>query len=407
MFIFYVAIPHTITHTGSTLIAPDLRKMSGTEGNHDDHVLFGAETDDEDEDNKMDHEVEDPGDEEEPAPSVPVQVTHPRTDLAKSKIFKKMLEQSKRRIKTGGQTNEEKAVASWCAKEEESIPVPRPTKKRPRIENKSKYCTSAILVKEDDLEKRADGSKHEGHKIVRDIHVKQTRFFPFFTDAAHGPQGFYSVPTDLVCVWCTEQFDTVPVPLPVSYSKSRDAFRVGGQYCSTQCMMAKAGQCNLRPVAAHMLKSVYKIPFAKTEFYEPAPSPMLLKKFGGVMTIEMFRNTLSIPNIRHREINLPFIPLSAGIEEIQNVRSTIYEYGDEDKVQRVVNAKFNQCRPIHLSTLVSSKMQKTKFASLPTLQEQIIQSERKLRLQREPDTVQKKKRTLKDFMSLRSRDEEK
>ena len=383
--------------------------MSGKEGNHDDHVLFGAETDDEDEDNKMDHEVDDPVDEEEETPpSAPAPVSHPRTDIAKSKIFKKMLEQSKRKI-SNGQTNSEKAaVASWCSKEDENISAPRPTKKkRARAESKTLYCADAILVKEDDLEKRGAKGKHEGHKIVRDIHVKQTRFFPFFTDAAHGPKGFYSVPTDLVCIWCTEQFDTVPIPLPASYSKSRDAFRVGGQYCSTQCMMAKAGQRNLRPVASHMLKSVYKIPFAKTEFYKAAPSPMLLKKFGGVMTIEMFRNTLSIPNIHHREINLPFIPLSAGIEEIQNVRSTIYEYGDEEKVQRVVNARFNQCRPIHLSALVSSKMQTTKFASLPTLQEQIHQSERKLRLQREPHTAQKKKRTLKDFMSLRSKDEEK
>lgn len=382
--------------------------MSGMEGDHDDHVLFGAETDDEDEDNKMDHEVDDPVDEEEVDPSALQPVSsHPRTDMVRSKIFKKILEQSKK-IGNMKRSSKKLAQASWCAKEEELTPPRKtPPKKRFKLNDKAEYCAEAILVKENDLENRQGGESKEGHKIVRDIHVKQTRFFPFFTDSAHGAKEFYSVPTKLACIWCTEQFDTVPIPLPFSYSKSREAFRVGGQYCSTQCMIAKAGEKGLRPVASHMLKSVYKIPFGKKEFYEPAPSPLLLEKFGGVMTIEMFRNTLSIPNICHREIMLPFIPLSAGIEEIQSIKSTIYEYGDEDKVQRVVNARFNQSRPIHLSNLMPSKMQKTKFASLPTLQEQISQSERKLRLQREPSTVQKKKRTLKDFMNLKSRDEEK
>ena len=381
--------------------------MSGTEGNHDDHVLFGAETDDEDEDNKMDHEVDDPGDEEEVEPLVPEPVSsHPRTELP-SKVFKKMLEQSKK-IGDMKRSSTKLARASWCAKDEDLAPSKqkRP-KKRIRVNDKAEYCAEAILVKENDLENRGGDENKEGHKIVRDIHVKQTRFFPFFTDSAHGAKEFYSRCTKLACIWCTEQFDTVPFPLPFSYSKARDAFRVGGQYCSTQCMMAKAGVNGLRPVASHMLKSVYKIPFGKKQFYEPAPSPMLLEKFGGVMTIEMFRNTLSIPNIHHREIMLPFIPLSAGIEEIQSIKSTIYEYGDEDKVQRVVNARFNQSMPIHTHTLMPSKMQKTKFASLPTLQEQIHQSERKLRLQREPTIALKKKRTLKDFMNLRSKDEEK
>lgn len=381
-----------------------------SEESEHDRVLFGQETDDEDEDNKADHEVEDPGDEDDPEEEG--DQNDEISDEPKLKKFKpdppnkrilKLMDQAKKTGKMIKAAHESGKVAYDDRKSDKRIKKTKLPPSRPKflLGAQPSFGTEAILVNDDDLKKRVV-EKGKEHKIQREIGVKQTRYLPFFTNSSRDVDGFYKKGTHLACIWCTEAFDTIPIPMAYSYSRSKEVFTVGGQYCSFQCMIAKAMQERRKPICAHMMKSVYKIPFAAQEFYRPAPDPMLLDKFGGPMTIDEFRGTLEIPNIKHRKIQLPFIPLSAGLEEIQSMTSTIYEYGDEEKVKRVVKASIIHSNPIHHTNVGQGKVQKAKFAHMPTLQEQILQSERKLRLQRKPeeDTKKKKKRTLRDFMSI-------
>lgn len=385
--------------------------MSSTLDNDHERVLFGQETDDEDEDNKADHEVDDPDSdneeekEDEKEDDVDEEPKQKKPKLEPNKRILKLIEQSR---KTGDMIrnvhNTSKESYNGLKKSEKNTKKRPETVKRPKLfmPPKTNFCSEPILVKLDDLKNRKPEKGRE-YKIKRDIGVKQTRFLPFFMKASVDIEEFYRTPTDLACIWCTETFDDPPIPLAYSYSRSRDAFVVGGQYCSFQCMLAQAKRLGRRPVCCHMMKSVYKIPFAKTSMYNEAPCNLLLKKFGGAMTTEQFRATSEMVDVKHRRIQLPFIPLSAGMEEVQHMTSTIYDYGDEEKVLRVVSATITQSRPIPVDNLVPNKVQRTKFAQMPTLQEQISQSERKLRLQRKPDDVKKKKRTLRDFMSISSK----
>lgn len=376
-----------------------------------DRVLFGQETDDEDEDNKDDHEVEDEEDEgdednrddhevedkEEEISEEPKNKKAKTKAAAPNKRVLKLIEQTKKSGKLIRSADKIGKASFDARKADKRVKKGVPVRPKLFLPKETPFGSDPILVHEDDIKKRVEKGKE--YKIKREIGIKQTRFFPFFMDAGRNVDEFYRNNTDLSCIWCTEPFDDIPIPMAYSYSRSRDAFRVGGQYCSIQCMLAKASEERLKPVCCHMLKSVYNVPFKTILETGVAPSPLLLKKFGGPMTIEEFRCTSELPNVSHRKITLPFIPLSAGLEEVQTMKSTIYEYGDEERVKRIVSASIVQVNPIPVSNM-SSKVQKTKFAQMPTLQEQISQSERRLRLQRKPETSKKKKRTLRDFMNI-------
>lgn len=372
----------------------------------DDNVLFGPETDDEDEQNKMDHEVDDvDDDEEEEEESVGNErarpAKRPRSELNKNKILKKMLESAQ---KTGKQVESrfQTGQRSWCEKQE---PLePRVSKKKKiKLPNRIEHCTEAILVNDDDLEKRE--KRADECKIKREIGVRETRFYPFYTGACSNTQEFYSNRTDLACMWCTEAFDCVPIAKPHAYSNSKGAFYVGGQFCSFQCLLADAKVRGKRPLACHMMKSVYGISFKEMMQIRDAPSPLVLEKFGGVMSIKAYRETCKLKKSKIKTLALPFIPFCAGMEEVTSMTTTIYEYGNEERVKRVVNASIVMSQPIPISHQRSSglSMQRTKLAQMPTLKQQIAQAENTLRLERSAATKAKGKgkKTLMDFMKIK------
>jgi hypothetical protein len=265
-----------------------------------------------------------------------------------------------------------------------------------------KSMRDPIHIAEDDMDKRVENV--DECKIERNIWVKRTRYFPFNVKANHDLKLFYTTPTSLCCMWCTEQINRIPIPMPMSFSKPLNAFYVFGQYCSCQCMIAKADTEGKRPMARHMLGTAYGVPYATP--INPAPSPYVMQKYGGSMTNEQYRATFLSAKLKTSLIRLPFVPFAAGIEEIEKIKTVIYEYGDESKVARVVNASLVISRPSAIQTSNPRKMQRSKFSKLPTIEEQIAQSERKLRLERQDagltDSNKPKPRTLKDFMRVKA-----
>jgi hypothetical protein len=348
-----------------------------------------------------------PESDEEEAPQPKRRPTRPKKKK-KNPFITKLTKQ----VKDLGETNRkiEAAVRAQRRYEldhpEEELPD-RPTtvRKRKRMENEVRATMqNPILVREDDIERRAAQDPTLA-KIERNIWVKRTRYYPYNVACNRDVRGFYTTKTDLCCMWCTLPINDVPVPLPVKFSKSQDGFYVSGQYCSISCMFAEANRKKLRPCAAFFLARVYGIRYDSME-YQPAPSPHILTKFGGPMTPEAYRNTLYTKGLMFSETCLPFIPFAAGIEEVERVRTVIYEYGDEEKINRVVNSNIVVSRPAPIENSNARKMQVSKFSKMPTLEEQIAQSERKLRLQMQETGMEedkkKKPRTLRDFMNIKS-----
>jgi hypothetical protein len=136
--------------------------------------------------------------------------------------------------------------------------------------------------------------------------------------------------TDISCWWCCHSFTGVPIGLPISKGKTK--YRVRGVFCSFPCLVAYDEDTKVvgRKYSKHLINALYKnltgiqivgdhlLNYKKyleesflqieasddqKEKYaeklselvqgslEPAPPRCTLKKFGGVLTIEEFRNS--------------------------------------------------------------------------------------------------------------------
>lgn len=137
---------------------------------------------------------------------------------------------------------------------------------------------------------------------------------------------FYSKPTDLACLWCTEPFQTLPVPKAIRYKQANAKFyfTVTGQYCSPSCALADT-EPREQMVTEFMFRVVYGVGrriqgTREMALIVRAPPRESLAKFGGFYTIEQFRATCSA-GIVTTPIALPFLPQFAGMHEIERIKA--------------------------------------------------------------------------------------
>lgn len=109
-------------------------------------------------------------------------------------------------------------------------------------------------------------------------------------------ESHYNSPTDILCWYCCHSFDTLPVPLPYSYKKVNgvNTYVINGNFCSFNCAKTYNLQCTKSSVDKHnvctMLTSLQKSIFGCIKPIQKAQQRELLQAFGGVLTIEEFRN---------------------------------------------------------------------------------------------------------------------
>ena len=295
---------------------------------------------------------------------------------------------------------------------EENEIKPRVTKKKKRLRDERVADALHEEIGFDDdigtMEHRIKKSKKEEFKIDRTVFLSKTRFVPFgtptfFKDTCE----FYSNKTDLCCLWCTEKFTNLPIPFPYKYKqRGRDdfIFHVNGQYCSPSCMLAKMKTVRRSlDMGRLMLKKIYGINISID--IPVAPPIESLKKFGGKYTIKEFRATGG-SGIKTAPVQPPFVPFSAGITEIERTQTVISELGGKELACRRISIKtggvysnhtpFNNTRP--------EKQQRGKFASAPSIKDQISLSDQRLRLQRNDIGQTKKKSDIMKFMKFKKKD---
>lgn len=261
------------------------------------------------------------------------------------------------------------------------------------------------------LEHRIINSKKQEFKIERTLFLKRTRYIPFGSeDFYRKTVKFYSEPTDLCCQWCTEPFQTLPIPIPVRHRQNpqnRDdfLFHVTGQFCSPSCMLAKMkAQGRVLAMGRLLLKKLYGLDI-KLDI-PCAPDPLSLKKFGGMYTIDQFRATGG-SGITSLVIKPPLIPVSIGITEIEKTETVVTEIGGKELARRRISVRGGGMAGTNAMTPFSNpskkRMQKGKFSTAPTIEEQIDASDRKLRLQMndEAKNSRKKRANIMNFMKLK------
>ena len=128
-------------------------------------------------------------------------------------------------------------------------------------------------------------------------------------------------PTKVVssCLWCCHNFDNIPISLPYKYQNN--IFYVSGFFCSYNC--AASYSFNKKDTKIWdrysllnlMYKKINKCNFIKIPL---APSKEILKKFGGYMNINEYRNNLTYQEKNINIIQQPLISIISKSEEIVN-----------------------------------------------------------------------------------------
>lgn len=103
---------------------------------------------------------------------------------------------------------------------------------------------------------------------------------------------------DISCFWCTECFTGQPIVIPEREEKG--TYKVYGNFCCPECAVSFLLNETLDPhVRWERMALLHRL---YSEWYEgriyPAPPRESLKKFGGPMNIEQFRNTLHNKTVR-------------------------------------------------------------------------------------------------------------
>lgn len=103
---------------------------------------------------------------------------------------------------------------------------------------------------------------------------------------------------DIACFWCTEPFEYQPIVIPEREEKG--IYKVYGNFCCPECALAYLLEENIDPHVRWermaLLHRLYSELYTTRIF--PAPSRQSLKKFGGPMNVDQYRNTIRNKNVR-------------------------------------------------------------------------------------------------------------
>lgn len=124
------------------------------------------------------------------------------------------------------------------------------------------------------------------------------------------------------CWWDKLPFTTPSVEMPENYYNG--SFSCIGKYCSWECMMAYNIDINDENISKRtaLIYYMYKLTYNKDTIIKPASSWKILTNFGGPVSIEKFRENLTLNNIDYNYIKPPMISRISYVEKIP-IKQTI------------------------------------------------------------------------------------
>ena len=123
--------------------------------------------------------------------------------------------------------------------------------------------------------------------------------------------------TNIACWWCTHNFDTQPLFMPDHYKNN--FYYVFGNFCGFACMISYNEDMDdyRKSVRSALIKQLYCDIFQCDEMNIKAAGPReILEKFGGIMTINKFRDPVIVSTKVIKMSIPPMIPLISDYEEI-------------------------------------------------------------------------------------------
>ena len=166
----------------------------------------------------------------------------------------------------------------------------------------------------------------------------------------------YPETTNILCWWCCHAFDTHPIGAPVKYNQDSNIFTVVGCFCSFACAYAFMQRDDyfkkhFPRIGTVLLEIMYKTvtkdetfnlyKSTETECFQAAPDRMVLKSFGGKLSIEEFRN-LSPNGIGMKTLLAPLMPWSMYYELATNNYKNFNRKPLEPRKAKFVDKKLHE-----------------------------------------------------------------
>jgi hypothetical protein len=148
--------------------------------------------------------------------------------------------------------------------------------------------------------------------------------------------------TNICCLWCCHDFDNTPWGIPNKYETN--LFHLFGIFCSPNCAASyifnNITEINTKWEYFSLLNLLYYKVYNKSTEISLAPSKLSLKKFGGCLDIDEYRDKLNKDNI----YLLKFPPSISIIPIIEEINENKYNIKNMNKTNNFIPLDTNRIK---------------------------------------------------------------
>ena len=223
------------------------------------------------------------------------------------------------------------------------------------IENIEEECEKQIFININNIQEKQEENILDDIKIEptdtnylnyiknkRCIDIKDSKtdnnmiFFDFVTANNNGE---WPKSVKIACLWCTECFNNTPYGIPIKYIDEK--YQLFGNFCSPECAAAYNFDNFSKEDNVWEHYSLLNHVYGNDREIKVAPPRLALKKFGGKLSIEEFRECNENYSKTYEVTEPPFIPVIPTLEEvvINNNCKNISNYTDTTEGLRLKRTK--------------------------------------------------------------------
>jgi hypothetical protein len=146
------------------------------------------------------------------------------------------------------------------------------------------------------------------------IVVERDKVFPVFLEFnEYNKKKEWPSCTNIDCLWCCHQFENFPFGIPIK--KIEDTYHMFGNFCSAECASAYNFDNN-NSYESYERYSLINYIYSNNKKIKLAGPRISLKKFGGQLNINEFRQNNNIYSKNYKLLLPPMISLIPIIEEV-------------------------------------------------------------------------------------------
>ena len=165
-------------------------------------------------------------------------------------------------------------------------------------------------------------------EYIDNISSDKNKCVPIFIEFADAnKKNIWPSKTNMDCFWCCCSFENSPFGIPIK--KVGEKYQMFGNFCSAECAAAYMFETNFlndseRSESYSLLNFLYMN--SASEGIQIAPSKMCLKRFGGRLSIEQYRNKLKTASKNYKVIIPPLTSIIPNVEET-NISKNLSDIG--------------------------------------------------------------------------------